>query len=243
MEEAEYRKLAVVEDRMWYFRALHRLIEQELARELPSGDLRLLDAGCGTGGLIRRLGSRHSRWHWTGIDLSPVACAYARERTSVEIHEGSVEALPFESGAFDAVVMADVLYHVEGEGAALRESLRVLKPGGLMIVNVPAYPWLWSYHDLAVHSIRRYTRKEILGKFRDSGFGRARATYWNTLPFPLVVVRRKLLPPPRGGSDVRLYPAPVEAAFNALMGLERIGLSLFSRLPFGSSVLAVARKD
>jgi hypothetical protein len=124
----------------------------------------------------------------------------------------------------------------------VREFFRVLRPGGLVVLNVPAYPWLWSYHDEAVHARRRYGRREVLAKLRAAGFAEARATHWNALPFPLVVARRKFFPAPRDGSDVRLFPAPVEAGFRAAMALERAWLGVGGALPFGSSILAVAHK-
>jgi SAM-dependent methyltransferase len=243
MEAAEYRKLAEVEDAMWYFRALHAHVERELARLLGDSKSAVLDAGCGTGGLIRRLAPRRPKWTWTGVDVSPLACELARERVGVvEIREASVTALPWDDAVFDAVVSADVLYHVDDDAAALREFFRVLRPGGIVVINVPAYRWLWSYHDEAVDARRRYGRGEVLANLAAAGFGSSRATHWNALPFPLVVVRRKLFPAPRDGSDVRLFPAPLEAAFNAAMALERVWLQGVGRLPFGSSILAVARK-
>jgi len=247
METDEYLKLADVEDRMWYFRSLHGHVERELGRALGSraaGQPPLvLDAGCGTGGLIRRLAPAHA-WRWSGIDLSPLACELARRRlgAGADIREGSVTALPWAEAAFDAVVSADVLYHVDDDAAALAEFRRVLRPGGRMIVNVPAYRWLWSYHDTAVHSRRRYGRAELLGKLRAAGFVGARATFWNALPFPLVVARRKLLPAPAGGSDVRLYPPPIEAAFNAAMAFEHGWIRAGGRWAWGSSIFACAEK-
>jgi len=242
MQAAEYQKLAAVEDRMWYFRALHAHAERELAAVLRAGPAEVLDAGCGTGGLIRRVASVHPAWRWTGVDSSPLACALARARTDAEIREARVEALPFGEGRFDAVGSMDVLYHLDDDGAALRESLRVLRPGGVLIVNVPAYPWLWSYHDEAVEGRRRYTRAGILALLAGAGFERARAFHWNGLPLPLVIIRRKLMPPPPSGSDVRLYGPPIEAAFAAMMAAERALMRLGFTLPFGSSILAVARK-
>jgi SAM-dependent methyltransferase len=243
VDVTEYRKLAEVEDSMWYFRALHAHVARELATALPHGkSARILDAGCGTGGLIRRLATEHANWHWTGVDVAPEACALARDRTGATISKANVEALPFGENEFDAVVSADVLYHVDDDAAALKEMARVLKPGGVVVVNVPAHRWLWSYHDVATHARRRYARGEVCEKMRAAGFGAVRATHWNMLPLPLVIVRRKLLPAPSDGSDVRLYPAAVEAVLRGAMAVERGWIAAGGRLALGSSILAAGRK-
>jgi len=243
MEPDEYRRLAAVEDAMWYFRALHAQIEADLTEALGDRAARILDVGCGTGGLIRRLASRHPAWRWTGLDVSPLACALARSRLDpvVEIVQGSAERLPWADASWDAVVAADVLYHVADDGLALREIGRVLRPGGFLIVNEPAYPWLWSYHDEAVHGLRRYTRRDLLRRIQSAGFASAVATYRNMAILPLVAVRRKLLPPAAGGSDVRLGPTAVEAGLGRVAAAERSWLKRVRWLPFGTSVLVVAR--
>ena len=243
MQPAEYLKLAEVEDRMWYFHALHARIEDQLLAGVGARG-EILDAGCGTGGLIRRLEAKHPGWRWTGLDLDPLAARLARERVGGEVSlvEGSVTALPFPEASFDAVVSADVLYHLDDDGAAVAEACRVLRPGGIFVVNVPAYPWLWSYHDEAVGGRRRYGRRGLIALLMSAGFSPVRATHANLGVFPLVVVRRKLFPAPVGGSDVELQPAPVEAALRLLAGLENRWIRDGGGLPFGSSVFAVAQK-
>ena len=241
MLPAEYTRLAAVEDSAWYFFALHGHVWRELSRRLDA-EAAVLDAGCGTGGLIRRLAPRQKGWKWTGVDLSPLALELARDRCGAiaDLRAGSVTALPFENAVFDAVVSADVLYHLDDDVAALREFHRVLRPDGVLVVNVPAYRWLWSYHDEAVHGRRRYDRRELLQKVAWAGFVRGRATHWNLLPLPLIVARRKLFPPARSGSDVGMLPAPVEAGLRGAMAIETACLAAFGVLPAGSSVLAVA---
>jgi SAM-dependent methyltransferase len=247
MEADEYRKLAAVEDRMWYFRSLHGHVRRELERAFTDTGFtspRILDAGCGTGGLIRRLRGVHPDWKYEGVDVMPQACELARASCGPEIPiaEGSVTALPYADASFDAVTSADVIYQLERPVEALVEFHRVLKPGGVAIVNVPAYRWLWSYHDVAVHSRHRFTRGEMDQLLARAGFGARWLTHCNALPFPLVVVKRKLLASSRDTSDVKLYPPPIEAAFNAAMAIEHGWLRLGGRWAWGSSVLAVARK-
>ena len=242
MDAGEYRKLAAVEDAMWYFRALHAHVGRELSAHLPAGPGRILDAGCGTGGLIRRLTPLRPEWTWIGVDVSPLACELARERGAGDVTEASVTALPFRAGEFAAVVSADVLYHLDDDEAALREMTRVLRPGGIMVINVPAHRWLWSYHDVAVDGRRRYTRPELAGKLALAGLTTLRLTHWNSVLLPLIAARRKLLPPPVGGSDVKLSPPWLESGFSTVLAGESAWIQRVGSLPMGSSILAVARR-
>jgi len=242
MDAGEHRKLAAVEDAMWYFRALHAHVGRELAAQLPQGPARILDAGCGTGGLIRRLAPGRQEWAWTGIDVSPLACQLARERGAGDVREASVTALPFRDGEFAAVVSADVLYHLDDDEAALREMARVLCPGGVVVLNVPAHRWLWSYHDVAVDGRRRYGRAELAGKLTRAGLTPLRLTHWNTALLPLIAARRKLFPAPKSGSDVKHSPAWMESGFSAIMEGESAWIRRGGNLPAGSSILAVARR-
>lgn len=242
METAEYHKMAAAEDGMWFYRTLHRHLWRELSRHLPAGPARLLDAGCGTGGLIRRLAPRRPEWTWVGVDVEPLACDLARKRGAADVREASVTALPFAAGEFDAVVSADVLYHLEDDEAALREMARVLRPGGVMVINVPAHRWLWSYHDVAVHGRRRYARSELAGKLSRAGLKPTRVTHWNTLLLPVIAARRKLLPAPAAGSDVKLAAPWVEDTLTAMLRAETAWVGALGNLPAGSSILAVAQR-
>lgn len=242
MQLDEYRKLAEVEDRMWYFGALNGRIIHWLKKFVPEGPARMLDAGCGTGGLIRTLNSVNPAWGVTGLDFADRACELARARTSAEIVQGSITALPFDDNGFDAVMSADVVCQVSDRALALRELARCTRPGGVIVVNVPAFMWLWSYHDETAQTVHRYTRRELVAECRSAGLEVLFATYVNLLPLPLIVARRKVFPPRNPTSDVRQYPAFVEATFRALACVEHSWTNRGWALPLGSSVFVVSRK-
>ena len=233
MERGEYERLAAVEDRMWWMRALRRNLRAAAAPFAGTPGARLLDAGCGAGGLLTSLAHGAS----FGLDRDGFACRLAHGKARKPIAQGSVDALPFRDGAFAVIVSADVLCHrgVDVE-RALGETYRCLRPGGALIVNLPAYPWLYSAHDRAVDNARRYRRGEVRQLMAGVGFGRIRTTYWNMLLFPLMVARRLL---PGGGSEVGLLPAPLERLFDAVASFESALLRSGLRLPFGGSILAV----
>ena len=242
MDLDEYRKLAEVEDRMWYFHALNRRGAHWLAKVLPTGRARVLDGGCGTGGLIKSLGAARPQWQFTGLDFMGRACELARSRTGAAIVQGSITELPFADGTFDAVVSADVVCQVTDGAQALREFARVVRPGGAVVVNVPAFRWLWSYHDDSCQTKHRYTRPELTQLFRAAGIDVVFASYANALPLPLIVARRKLFKPAKPTSDVLLYPPPIEAGFAALAWLEFQATRGGLPAPIGSSVFVAGRK-
>jgi len=244
MDPNEYRRLADFEDTHWHFDTLHSHIRRALSGRLPAADVRVLDAGCGTGGLMRRL----QRWlpeaQITGVDFSPLAVECARERApGSEVREGSVTALPFAEDSFDAIVSTDVLCQIERPSEAYKEFARCLRPGGVIVVNVPAYRWMWSYHDAVTAGIHRFTRPEIRRMAEGVGLATVSSTYWNALPFPLIALRRKLLPPPAEGSDVREYPGWITWPMRGAMALEGAWLSTGLSLPFGCSVFVVSVKS
>ncbi len=244
MQTDEYLKLAAIEDRLCYFRALHAHIARELERAHLPAHASLLDIGCGTGGLILRLSPQAPQRRWTGLDFSPLACDLARKRCpgTTSIVEGSATALPFADASFDAAISADVLCQFDDPSAAVQEMFRVLRPGAFAIINVPAYQWLWSYHDAATHGKRRYTCPEIAARLRAAGFEIDQLTYRSALAFPFIWAKRKLLPGSRDSSDVHENSALIDAVYSTLAAIESVWFRLGGRFAWGSSVFAVARK-
>jgi SAM-dependent methyltransferase len=243
MNPQEYAAMFAVEDRHWWYVGVRREVERWLADLRPTGGgtLRILDAGCGTGGLLANL--RTIGWR-AGVEISSNGIGFARTRSGVALAQASVSALPFADESFDAVVSIDVLCHagVE-ERQAVEEAARVLRPGGRLLVQVPAFEWLYGEHDAAVWSKRRYRRGEIAGLLAGAGLKARRSAYRNALLFPAAAIARlaKRGRTSRDGarSDVRAVPAPVNVLLSGILGLERLTRIAF---PFGLSVFCVGEK-
>jgi ubiquinone/menaquinone biosynthesis C-methylase UbiE len=235
MEPAEYDLMDAAEGRMWWYRALHaRLID---ALRCATG--RVLDAGCGTGGLLAALAVHAPALQLTGLEFFPSAARRAREKSAASIVRGSVNAMPFAAASFDAAIAADVLCHAGVDpAAALAELRRVLRPGGRLVVNMPAFAWLRSAHDRRVHNARRQTAAELRADLAAAGFTRIDVGYWNGLLLPLMIAERKLSS--RGehaASDVTVFPPWLDTVLHGITALER---RLPFPLPAGGSVLATA---
>lgn len=245
MEPSEYDKLDRVEDRMWWFAAAHRnliIVSRQLS--LGAGNRPLLDAGCGTGGFLVRLAASYSDRTLFGLDANPRACTRAAAKSARPVCAGSVNELPFADGAFGAIFSADVLCHQNvNERHALQQFHRCLAEDGCLILNLPAYQWMWSRHDAAVHNIRRYTANGLRRLLQTVGFRPVYVSYWNAVLFPLMVITRKLFSARNGGaSDVKLHSRPADELCRVATGLETALLRAGLRLPFGGSVLAIAAK-
>ena len=205
-----------------------------------AGQRRVLDAGCGTGGNLLHLGS-YGRG--VGVDLSADATAYSRRR-GLPVARASVAALPFAPQTFDLVTSFDVLYHawVGDDRVAVGELARVLRPGGLLLLRLPALELLRGAHDEAVQTRHRYQRDEVKALLHGTGLDVARISYCNTLLLPLILVRRTIdRLTGRHGSDVALLPPLFEWLFRNLL-LAEARLMRHVSLPIGASIVALARK-
>jgi len=245
VERAEYERMHAVEDRMWWYRGLRTLAATELARALgrspTSGPV--LDAGCGTGGMLARLGPAVGGRPTFGLEYDAIAALLAASKAGRPIAAGSVNQMPLGDGSLAAYLSLDVLCHggVEPE-RAVAEAHRCLKPGAVALFNLPAYGWLLSSHDRRVHNVRRFTRGQARAVLASHGFRVVKSSYWNTLLFPLMLLHR-LAGRDDAASDVRDFPRWLDALFSAALAIERAAVAAGLSLPFGGSLMIVALRD
>lgn len=239
MQSDEYGKMRAAEDTYWWFVARRRLALM-LVRQAAPDARRLLDVGCGTGAVLSEL---RSLGETVGVDFSPLALRFAHERGLEPLVLGDAQNLPFTEGSFDVVVSLDTVEHVPDDMAAVAGVFRSLRPGGVFVMNVPAFEWLWGPHDVALMHCRRYTRGQVKRLLEAAGFKVERLSYSVFFLFPVVVLMRLVERFRRGPAQVRLpqVPAGLNAFLTRLMDFEA-SLMSFLPLPWGSSVVVVARK-
>ena len=236
--------MRAVEDHYWWYQALRLHVADSI--EPGAAKFSLLDAGCGSGGMLAALHAKFPQAELSGIDESEHAIELCRERnTGAHLLQAGVHELPFSSDAFDVVLSLDVWVN-EGvdDALAAHETHRVLRPGGKLILNLAAFDFLKGAHDEAVGGVRRYTRPQVRALLEGAGFAVERLTYWNATLTPPIAVLRWLSRRQLGGearSDFRPLPPFLNSALKGLAALE-LRASRHLSLPFGTSVFAVARK-
>lgn len=241
----------IEEDRHWWFASRTRAITGLLDRYLEPDPSRLvLDVGCGAGNMAHHL-ALYGRV--VGVDPNPKPLEIARQRR-LNVYESSADSLPFADGMFGLVALLDTVEHVVNEQGVFAECYRVLKPGGYLIVTVPALMWLWSQNDELNAHQRRYTAPELRQKLTAQGFHVEHISYNNFFVFPLaasrIVLRRGRAEPQLASPhfDDEAYQVEMEPAppmVNRV--LEQVGMleaNLMQRvsLPIGTSIICLARR-
>ena len=236
------RTMLDVDEHHWWYRGRRQIVDAELRRLPLSGTGQVLDAGCGSGRMLQEL-VRYGEV--SGIELDPEAAALASSRGVGEVRAGRLEELPWPDGTFELITCLDVIEHTPDDRRTLGELRRVCRPGGWLLVTVPAYQALWSLHDVANHHYRRYSRERLQAAARDGGWKVRRMTSFNGLLLaPAAVVRlaerrRMRQPDDDYKPDLTLGPEWLNAVLEQPLRLEARWLARGRTMPAGLSLLAV----
>jgi SAM-dependent methyltransferase len=246
MRAEDFEYLYNLEETYWWFRSMRRITDTIVGSDLREGAFKVLDAGCGTG---YNLGHYRKAGHKVyGLDIAPEAVTGARKRGFHEICQASVTEIPYSTDTFDVVFSFDVICQipVELHSKAIAEMARVLKPGGLLFVRVPAFEWLRSSHDEDLHTAHRFSLGELRKALLASGLVMKFSTYANCFLFPAVLARRLLKRVGIGaGIDVKPLPAGlgwVDPVFGSVLACETAFFRSNFSLPFGLSAVCYAQK-
>ncbi len=255
MKKEEYKIMFDIEDDYWWYIGLRELVLSYINRtHNKAGELRVLDAGCGTGMMLESC--KHLEAY--GLDFSKEALKYCKKRNLTNFLRGSINALPFKNKLFDIVLSFDVIGQeldftgsnrniLQDNVRTLQEIGRVMNKNGILIVNLPAYNFMRSNHDKAVGIKKRYTIKEAKDSIQKAGFEIENITYRNTILFPISIVKRitegwLCTEKEDPESDLKPLPYLINKLLTHILFIENKLIRSGVNLPFGLSVYCVARK-
>ncbi len=230
-------QLAALQQTHFWFRGRQRLVDVLLRDELREPQ-RVLDVGCGAGGTSRwLLDQGHDA---CGVDSSPASLEHAADLVPASLlYRADADSVPFPDGSFDGVLLLDVLEHVD-DAAALAEARRVVRPGGWVLVSVPAFPSLWSFRDVDAGHLRRYSRRGLEDVVRRSGLVIERSTYYQWALFPILALARLAVRGRRLRDAEERVPRFLNALLTVVNGVEARAARRID-LPWGSSLFVRAR--
>lgn len=244
MESGIYQAMYANEDRFWWHAGMGRIINSLLGKYLDKKENKILDVGCGTGGMFKILSNYGRVW---GVDKSNEALSYARcRRRAEQIIQAEADNLPFSDRFFDVITCFDVLYHqwIKDDAAVLQELYRVLKPGGILIIREAAYNWLRGQHDALVWTKHRFVKKELEAKLSKAGFMVKKSSYVNFFLFPLALLKRlseKNIPE----KDLLKHIFSANKLTGIIFKMFLYGEALlikYIKFPYGLSIVCVAKK-
>ena len=242
MERTVFNRLDQLEGQHWWFAARRKILKNVITQFAPKkANLRVMEAGCGTGGNLQMLSSFGKL---DAFELDDEARVIAKSKLPMDVKSGMLpDHVPYQDGSFDVVVAFDVIEHVEKDVESLAKLGKQLAPGGRLVMTVPAMPWLWSKHDETHHHFRRYTSASLNEALVKAGLKPVRISYFNTLLFPLIAglrLVRKMFGITETADDAMPSPA-VNGILKSIFGFESNWVGRVS-MPVGVSLLAVAQR-
>ncbi|MBU1626639.1 class I SAM-dependent methyltransferase [bacterium] len=247
MEKHEYKTMFEFEDDYWWYKGLRNIVINIISRFGDTHNMKLLDAGCGTGGNLKRLSKLFKASF--GFDFSPEAVPFWKERGLNNQVLADMNKIPYKDQSFDVIICIDVFECYEvNEKEAFNELVRVLRVGGKLVLHMAAYQFLLSEHDRAVHSVRRYTKRMARKTFLHENTIMIKYSYLFPLTFPVIFISRmagKMFKRHAQEKEARSDLKPLPRALNTLLYyttvIENYLLGYVS-FPFGSSLMCVFEK-
>lgn len=243
-----YERMYLSERDNWWFKGRRELVTEMVARASNSSEgsgdaaLKILDVGCGTG--LNTKDFEHFGEVY-GLDASEAALRFCSLRGSTRLLRGSADKLPIKDESFDLLCALDLLEHVEDDIGAIKEFHRILKPGGYLILTVPAFMFLWSGHDVALHHKRRYNKRILVNNLKLGGFFVTMNTHWNVILFPGVALLRvinKRKGNRVGEEDLLEMNQLINNVLLQVLRIENLVIKHGVNLPFGVSILCICKK-
>jgi len=190
MESNLYDLFYEQERNHWWFQARKEIILKLIKDYIkPKEDLKILDIGCGTGMTMEALGKFGEVW---GVDNNPKAIDYCRKRGLKNLILADFPSQVPLKEKFDLITFLDVLEHIEGDAKAIKTAKGLLEPGGVLLITVPAFQFLWSPHDIANHHVRRYDKEELSAKIQLAGFKIIKLSYYNFFLFLPTLIKKNI---------------------------------------------------
>lgn len=244
MNKSEYESIFRLENNFWWYKVLHCLVEDCVLEVGLNKNQNILDAGCGTGRMLEII---QYFGITTGIDYSPEAIRLAKTRGLQNLIQGDLNDYEFEEKCFDIIISLDVLYHaaIISDTNVLSKFYNSLKPGGVLILNLPAFEYLRRSHDIAVHTKRRYRKKELIKILESIGFKIIKASYRLPHLYLIILLSKfidKLKSKKSSESDLKKIPDWINNLLFKLGSFENFLIKKRLYIPVGSSVFIVATK-
>lgn len=243
MDNREIEKLYRFEQFYWWHTGRRFIIDSFLGKFLKTKKDKILEIGCGTGGNIKIL-KKYGRFV-VGLDVSEKALDFCRNKNFDKLILGDIEYTNLNNNFFDIVLALDVLEHIENDKKAIQNIYRILKQGGVFLITVPSYQFLWSEHDIALNHFRRYSFNKFLNKVERAGFKVIKASYCVSFVFPMVLAYRMLRKVVFSNSKKNTayisLPIPINNFFIYILKIEAF-LLRYIKFYFGTSIICLAQK-